>query len=77
MTQFQIGKTYTTRSICDHDCVFSAVVLARSANTVTVQLDGGRVVRRGVSEWNGAEMFYPYGRYSMAAIMRADLLLRN
>jgi hypothetical protein len=23
-------------------------------------------------EWNGAEIFYPYGRYSMAAIMRAE-----
>jgi hypothetical protein len=72
MTKFLVGKTYTTRSICDYECIFSATVLQRTAKTVTVQLDGNKIVRRGLSEWNGAEMFYPYGRYSMAAIMRAE-----
>ena len=32
MAQFQVGKTYATRSACDHDCIFSFTILARTAN---------------------------------------------
>jgi hypothetical protein len=70
-TQFRVGQTYSTRSICDHECVFSFTVLARTAKTVTVNVHG-KVVRRGVSIWNGVEQFAPFGRYSMAAIVGAD-----
>lgn len=71
MTKFEVGKTYATRSICDHNCIFSFVILARTEKTVTVQVHG-KTVRRGLSIWNGVEQFAPFGRYSMAAIIGAD-----
>jgi hypothetical protein len=69
--QFQIGKTYATRSICDHDCIFSFTILARTAKTVTVNVHG-KTVRRGLPIWEGIEQFKPFGTYSMCAIIGAD-----
>ena len=73
-TQFQVGRTYATRSICDHECVFSFVIISRTAKTVTTTVHG-KIVRRGLSIWNGVEQFAPFGRYSMAAIVGADDLV--
>jgi hypothetical protein len=72
--QFQIGRTYSTRSICDHDCIFAFTILGRTAKTVTIQVHG-KTVRRGLSLWNDVEQFSPYGRYSMAPIVGADDLV--
>jgi hypothetical protein len=74
MNQFQIGRTYSTRSICDYDCVFSFTILGRTAKTVTTQIHS-KIVRRGLSLWDGVEQFSPYGRYSMAPIVGADDLV--
>lgn len=73
MTKFQVGRTYATRSICDHDCIFSFVIRSRTAKTVTVDVHG-KQVRRGLStNWDGsAEAFKPFGNYSMCAIISAD-----
>lgn len=68
---FQIGKTYATRSACDHDCIFAFTILARSAKSVTVEVHGA-TVRRGVKEYEGVEQFKPFGSYSMAGIISAD-----
>ena len=73
MLQFKVGKTYATRSICDYDCIFSFVILGRTAKTVTVNVHG-KTVRRGLSpDYTGkAETFKPFGNYSMCAIVGAD-----
>lgn len=70
-TQFEIGRTYSTRSICDHDCIYSFTILGRTAKQVTVKVRGSEV-KRGLSIWNGVEQFKPFGNYSMAAIISAD-----
>jgi hypothetical protein len=71
MQQFQVGATYWTRSICDHECIYSFVILARTSKTVTVKVNG-KPVRRGLSVYDGMEQFKPFGNYSMCAIIRAD-----
>lgn len=68
---FKVGRTYATRSICDHDCIHSFEILDRTAKTVTVKVHG-KTVRRGVSTYCGIEQFKPFGSYSMAAIISAD-----
>jgi hypothetical protein len=77
--KFEVGRTYSTRSICDHNCIFSFKILSRTAKTVTaVQPRSGTVVekpiKRGlsVSSWNDAEQFKPFGAYSMAAVIHAS-----
>lgn len=69
--QFQVGKTYATRSICDYDTVHSFSILNRTAKSVTVNVHG-KIVRRGLSIWNGIEQFKPFGSYSMCAVISAD-----
>ena len=67
MSKFEAGKTYTTRSACDHDCVVRVVVAKRTAKTLTT--DKGKVLR--ISEYGGAEQVKPWGSYSMAPIVQA------
>lgn len=71
MTQtFVVGKTYATRSIGDHDCIYSFEILARTTKTVTIKVHGD-TVRRGVYVYNGVEQFKPHGTHSMCAIVSA------
>jgi hypothetical protein len=73
MTQFQVGKTYATRSIGDADCIFSFTVLARTAKQVTIHYNGSPV-KRGVYVYDGVERFKPFGTYSMCPVISADKL---
>lgn len=67
LATFTPGKTITTRSICDHDCIISVTVAKRTAKTITT--DAGKVLR--VAEYDGAEYVKPWGYYSMPPIVRA------
>ncbi|MBR5865710.1 MAG: hypothetical protein IKY89_05505 [Alistipes sp.] len=69
MKKFEIGKEYSMRSACDHNCIWSYTVIARTAATITIS-DGKETkkcrVSKQVSEWNNAETIYPLGQYSMS-----------
>lgn len=67
---FEAGKTYTTRSVCDHDCVISVTIQKRTAKTVTAEVRG-EVKTFRVAVYDGAEFIKPWGSYSMAPIVRA------
>ena len=71
MTKFETGKKYFTRSICDSDCIWTFEVIKRTAKRITIQ-NGSKVSIVGVNEYDGAELCYPLGRYSMSPILRAD-----
>ena len=72
MKTFESGKTYSTRSICDHDCIFSVDVIKRTAKTVTVNMKGFLKNKRlGINIWDGEETIRPLGSYSMAPIIGA------
>jgi hypothetical protein len=68
---FQVGKTYFDRSICDHNCIFSFTILARTAKSVTINVRG-KTARKGLTTYNGVEQFKPFGTYSMCAVVSAD-----
>ena len=74
MKKFEIGKTYSCRSICNHECIYSYTVIARTEKMITVQ-SGSEVKRlriiRGLSEIRNAESVYPEGKYSMCPIISA------
>lgn len=70
MTTFQIGKTYSTRSVCDHSCIISLTVLARTAKTIKAEVrDQVKTLR--IAEHNGQETVKPWGSYSMAPVIAA------
>lgn len=70
--QFQIGTTYSTRSACDYDCIFSFKVVARTEKTVTIESGSRGTVRRKVRVSDGVERCDPHGRYSMSPVISAD-----
>ena len=74
MKTFEIGKTYSTRSICNHDCVWSFTIINRTAQTVTIT-DGKETkkcrINKKLSEYRGSETILPLGNYSMAPMISA------
>lgn len=74
MKKFEIGKTYSMRSACDHECVWSYKVVDRTAQTITLT-DGKKTLKcriiKVLSECCNAESVYPLGKYSMCPILRA------
>lgn len=69
--KFNVGQTYSARSICDHDCIFSFTILARTAKQVTVKVNGN-IVKRGIKIWDNVEEFSPFGNYSMLVSVLAS-----
>lgn len=74
MRKFEVGKAYSMRSACDHNCVWTYTVTARTAQTITIT-DGKQTKRcrvsKGASECYGRETVYPLGQYSMAPSLSA------
>ena len=68
---FEVGKTYSTRSLADHDCMVSITVERRTKMTITTT--DGKTFRckqwPGIDE--GAEFIHPWGRYSLCPILSA------
>lgn len=73
MTKFQIGTTYTTRSACDHDCIFAFTVVKRTDKFITIQDKRGNQKRAGIFfAGDDVEHCFPQGRYSMAPVISAS-----
>lgn len=67
---FEAGKSYSTRSICDSECIISVHVASRTAKTVKMR--NGKVLRIGSYLIDGAEFIKPWGSYSMCPIITAE-----
>ena len=72
MSIFEIGKTYATRSACDHECIWKFRVVSRTEKTLLLQDEDGKARRRGISADASGEYCLPLGRYSMAPVLRAE-----
>ena len=72
---FEIGQTYSMRSPCDHNCIWEYTVIARTAQTITID-DGKNAktcrISPKYSEYRGEETIFPLGHYSMNPILGAD-----
>jgi hypothetical protein len=71
MTTFNVNQTYSVKSICDSECVFSYTVIKRTAKRITIKDKFNRIEKRGISIINGQEICYPEGKYSMCPVIRA------
>jgi len=65
----ETGMTLKARSICDHECIFTAEVLERKGQFATVKAEG---VTRRVKIYNRGEgeFIYALGKFSMCPIFR-------
>lgn len=75
MTRFEIGKTYSMRSACDHNCTWTYMVTGRTQTTITLN-DGRKDIKcrvnKQISEYRDAETVFPLGRYSMSPVLSAN-----
>lgn len=70
---FEVGKTYTTRSLCDYECVFAFTVTARTAKRITIRDHARRSTRTvGIRVWGDCETAKPHGTYSMCPVINAN-----
>lgn len=74
MKQFEVGKEYSMKSVCDHNCVWTYTVTARTAQTITIS-DREKVqkcrINKKISAYRNAETVYPLGQYSMCPSLTA------
>ena len=77
--QFKVGKQYSMRSACDHECVWIYKVLSRTKCTITIASTGKTKtdimtcrINKGLSQFCGSESVKPLGSYSMSPILSAD-----
>lgn len=70
--EFEVGKTYYTRSICDHDTIHKITVLRRSEKSIWIKDHRGER-RLGVARnYDDFESVKPFGTYSMCAVISAE-----
>lgn len=72
MKSFEAGKTYSTRSACDYDCIISITVEKRTAKTITTS--EGKRLRVKLCPFSGNETVKPWGSYSMCPVISAEKL---
>jgi len=53
IAQFEVGKTYSCRSICDYDFIFSFEVVKRTEKFVSLKDSGGKVRARNIRASEG------------------------
>jgi hypothetical protein len=70
-SKFEVGRTYSVRSLCDYDCVYSFLIERRTAKTVWLKCHGKTRARR-VRIVDGREACDPHGVYSMSPVLMAD-----
>lgn len=68
---FEIGKTYTCKSVFDHEAVFSYTIANRTAKTITTACGKTLRINGKLSEYRGSECVLPLGNYSMAPVLQA------
>jgi len=71
MVKFEIGKTYATSSICDHNCIYEFKILRRTTKSIWVKVYG-EIKRRKITIYENREEFFPFGHYSMCAVINAE-----
>ena len=75
MKKFEIGSTYSMRSACDHNCIWTYTVTKRTSQTITIT-DGKETktcrISKRITESRNAEPVSPLGQYSMAPSLTAD-----
>ena len=69
--KFQAGQKLQTRSICDHNCIFTGTVVKRTEKTATIDAGRGEKRCKIYHDTDGAEYVFPFGQFSMAPIFRA------
>jgi hypothetical protein len=66
MKTIQTNTTITAKSICDSNCIFSAYVVERKGNWVTLKIDDKTFRKKIYKSFDGSEYVLALGNYSMS-----------
>ena len=78
MITFKANTEISARSICDHNCIFTAKIIKRTAKTVTIQqVDKKAIGIYHIKEYNDTEYIMPLGRFSMSPSSRAENIVKG
>ncbi len=68
ISKFQVGKTYIMTFITDSNLKIAYKVTKRTAKTITIVSDNGKVITRRIKvyKYTNSESVQPLGRYSMS-----------
>lgn len=69
--KFEVGLNYSMNFICDAGLHVTFKCIKRTGKTVTLQSKHDKVTKKLGTDSSGMEYIYPYGKYSMAPILRA------
>lgn len=72
MIKFTKDQELSTSSIGDSNCIFRATVIKRTEKTVTITARNESTKRCKIHDFEGVEVIYPYGRYSMCTTFHAN-----
>lgn len=75
LKKFETGEQYQMRSPGDQDCKWICTVERRTAKSVWLRDDRGKVERKAITIWDEAEQCFPLSRYSMAPVLNASKLV--
>ena len=72
MKKFEVNKEYTSRSICDSECILKVKILSRTNKTAVIYT-GDKIKRTKihVDPYTNGEYIQP-DKYSMSPIYRAN-----
>lgn len=76
MNTMKPNTTYYTRSIGDHNCIFSCKVISRTAKMAKILYDGVERRAKIYTDDNGREYIRP-DHWSFAPSFRADATVRS
>ena len=72
-TRFIKHNTYSTRSSCNRESIYTFEIIKRTEKSVWILEAGEKeIIRRKIIMYDGIESIYPIGKYSMAPILRAN-----
>jgi hypothetical protein len=66
----QANTTIKAISICDSNCIFSAYVIERKGEWVTLKMDGKTFKKKVKKGYDGTEYVLALGSYSMAPVFK-------
>ena len=69
---FEIGKTYSCRSACDYNCVWTFTIASRTAKTIKTACGKTLRIHAKLTDYSKSETVFPLGNYSMAPVLTAD-----
>ena len=71
MAKFEVGKKYTGRFATDSNAKSCFEVLERTEKRIKIKnQETGEIKTVGVINLDGDEIAYPFGKYSMAPVIR-------